>query len=113
MKPDIKYYLSQVIAIPTVALPSVISALILGGLTAKLAGEDGSVGTGVICISVGYATYKLTSLITGRLLEEFGLLPRGAWRVYPHASSWGGYLKEHWSIVKQQEPTSAVKATAG
>jgi len=75
-------------------LPSVLSAVFLGGLLAKLTGDDGLIGVGVISISVGYLTFKLTSLITGLLLERLGLLPRGAWRVYPNANSWGGYLKK-------------------
>lgn len=94
MKPDTKYYVSQLVAVPAVMLPSVLGAFFLGGLLARLTGDSGPVGVGVICLLVGYATNRLTSLATGWLLERLSLLPRGAWRFYPTATSWGGYLKK-------------------
>jgi hypothetical protein len=94
MKPDTKYYVAQLVGVFTVLLPSVLSALLLGGLLARWTGDSGPVGVGIICLSVGYATYRVTSWGTGWLLERLGLLPRDAWRFYPTATSWGGYLKK-------------------
>ena len=92
MTPDKKYYCSQIIAIPTVGIPTVVSAAFLGGLLARL--TDLPLGFPVFGFLVGYATSRVTSFATGWLLEKIGLLPRDARRVYPHASSWGEYLKK-------------------
>ena len=78
MKPETKYYFAQLVAIPAVGLPTVLGAIFLGGLLAKLTGADGPIGMCVI----------------HQVLGRLGLLPRGAWRVYPNAGSWGGYLKK-------------------
>lgn len=75
-------------------LPSLLSAIFLGGLLAGSIGDEGPVGVGVICGLVGYATYRMTSFATGWVIEQLGLLPRNAWRYYPNATSWGGYLKK-------------------
>lgn len=94
MRPDTKYYLAQLICVPAVMLPSLLSAIFLGGLLAGSIGDGGPVGVGVICGLVGYATYRMTSFATGWIIEQLGLLPRNAWRFYPNATSWGGYLKK-------------------
>ena len=82
------------IALPTVAIPTCVGAVFFGGIIAKIIGDPGLVGSAAICFFVGYLICTLTSRVTGWLLERFGLLPRDAWRVYPNATSWGGYLKK-------------------
>jgi hypothetical protein len=94
MKPDTKYFISQIVALPTVAVPSVLGAIFFGGSLANLTGDRGPIGCGVICFSVGIVISKAFSLLTGLILEKLGLLPRFAWRYYPNATSWGGYLKK-------------------
>ncbi len=94
MTPNTKYYFSQIVAVPAVGLPSLLGGFLLGSLIARLTGDSGPVGVIVICGSAMYAISKLTSFGTGWLLERLRLLPRGAWRVYPDATSWEDYLKK-------------------
>jgi hypothetical protein len=94
-KTDIKYYVSQIIALPAVGIPTLVGIFLAGGYFGKFTGVHiGIFELFVIFWGVGGPTFKLTSVATGWLLERCGLLPRGAWRFYPVGTSWGSYVKK-------------------
>lgn len=93
-KTDIKYYVSQIIALPAVGIPTCVAIFFAGGYIGKLTGAHiGVVETGVIFAGVGGPTFRVTSVATGWMLERCGLLLRGAWRFYPDAD-FLGWLRE-------------------
>lgn len=93
MKPDTKYYVSQLTGVITVMIPSVLGGTLIGGRIATIAGADGSLAAAPIILICAYGIYRSTSALTGFVLEKVGLLPKFAWKHYPEATSWGGYLK--------------------
>lgn len=93
MNQNTRYYISQIVAVPTVMLPTVVAALFVGGAIARFTGSTGFVEQGVIIVSIGWILSRGLSVVTGLVLEKVGLLPKFSWRYYPNETSWGGYLK--------------------
>jgi hypothetical protein len=93
MKPNTKFYISQLTGVFTVMIPSVLGGILLGGRIAAITGIDGTLAAAPTILICTYGIYRSSSALTGFVLEKVGLLPKFAWRHYPKASSWGGYLK--------------------
>jgi hypothetical protein len=83
-----RYCLSQFLAIPFVALPTLVGGFVLGGpLIRHLKVETGIYSHG-LTFACMLGLGLLTARGTGMLLCACGLLPQGAQRTYPHARSW-------------------------
>lgn len=86
-----KYYVSQILAIPLVALPTLIGGFLLGDMVRrhlKVEADIVALGLMFACmLGLAWTTGRLTGIV----LCKIGFLPRGAHRIYPQARSWREY----------------------
>jgi hypothetical protein len=95
-----KYYLSQLLAIPLVALPTLIGGLLLGGFLTNMFKIDTGIFTGGVSFACMLGLGWIAARVTGIILCRIGLLPRGAHRIYPQARSWREYEGEHLPVPR-------------
>jgi hypothetical protein len=86
-----KYYVSQILAIPFVGLPTLIGGFLLGDLLSDRLMVDAGIFTHFLTLACMGGLGWITSRITGNALCGIGLLPPGAHRIYPKACSWRDY----------------------
>ena len=86
-----RYVRSQLLAIPLVAIPTLVGAFLIGGVVANALQIHNSDISGLVVFGIACLMSAILTRLVGQVLERIQMLPPGAAKRYPFGRSWEQY----------------------